>query len=84
MLSKINENISCSGSSSDFIKLKPSGKQCLIIESSNEIVSFSKGGKYDIIFGCNSCFLFNSSKVISLSYNQPFLYIEGSTPISTK
>ena len=62
----------------------PLGKQCINIDSSNDIVCFSKGGKDEIILGsnCSLYFLFNSSA--SHSYNQLFLYISGSTPTTKK
>ena len=84
MLSNINENNFGVGCSFSFNKLNPFGKQWLIIDSSNDIVFFVIGGKYEIIFGSNSFlyFVFNSS--ISDWYSQLWVRISGDIPITKK
>ena len=72
------------GFSFSSIILYPLGKQWLIIDSSNDIVLFVIGGKYEIIFGSNSFLYleFNSSTVDV--YNQFWSKISGDTPITKK
>ena len=54
------------------------------MDSSNDIVVFSKGGNDEITFGLISSLYFSFIVSISLLYNHSFLYISGSTPITKK
>ena len=73
MLSKINENVLVFGFIGLLINWYPFGKQWFKIESSKEIVDFSKYGKDEIIFGLISSLYF--SFIVSSSSVKNHLFL---------